>query len=98
MHKLAADDMQKYIDDGHQDEDEAHLKKLQVDHLAPHAEQLPVSLTYFEDTQTTACTSFVLHYFVLDFTEIAYTEAYSLHHSAAAHCAEPSGQQSCKKD
>lgn len=30
MHKLAEADMQKYRDDGHQDEDELNLKKLQV--------------------------------------------------------------------
>ncbi len=30
MHKLAEQDMENYIKDGHQNEDEVHLKKLQV--------------------------------------------------------------------
>ena len=52
MHKLAAADMQKYIDDGHQDEDEANLKKLQVESLAPNTQRLSAPLVNLQGPET----------------------------------------------
>ncbi|KAK9840304.1 hypothetical protein WJX74_007231 [Apatococcus lobatus] len=52
MHKLAEEDFQKYISEGHQHEDEAHLKKLQEEYRL-EAGGLPVDGTVKEQAKKT---------------------------------------------